>query len=89
LPTIQDPNTGVLLWEVCCLFLPGWGVLSSANLEQSAAIILYLIEQYDKEHTLSYDDRIPEKYLCQQWLAFQATSKYPEDPIFSLPTPTG
>jgi glutathione S-transferase len=58
-------------------------------MEESAAIILYLIEQYDKEHTLSYDDRIPEKYLCQQWLAFQATSKYPKAPIFPLPTPTG
>ncbi|KAL3451858.1 glutathione S-transferase [Aspergillus insuetus] len=58
LPTIHDPNTGVLLWE-------------------SAAIILYLIERYDTEHTMSYDKRVPEKYLCQQWLAFQATTQGP------------
>ncbi|KAL3484499.1 glutathione S-transferase [Aspergillus germanicus] len=58
LPTIQDPNTGVLLWE-------------------SATIILYLIERYDTEHTLSYNDQVPEKYLCQQWLAFQATTQGP------------
>ncbi|KAL2843917.1 glutathione S-transferase [Aspergillus pseudoustus] len=60
LPTIQDPNTGVRLWE-------------------SAAIILYLIEQYDKKHTFSYggQDQLHERHLCQQWLAFQATTQGP------------
>ncbi|KAL4946471.1 hypothetical protein BDV06DRAFT_218398 [Aspergillus oleicola] len=57
LPTIHDPNTGVLLWE-------------------SAAIILYLIEQYDKNNTLSYE-RLPEKHLCYQWLAFQTSNQGP------------
>ncbi|KAJ5134300.1 Ribosomal protein S15P [Penicillium atrosanguineum] len=57
LPTIKDPNTGILLWE-------------------SAAIILYLIEQYDKEGKLSYN-QLPERYLTQQWLAFQASGQGP------------
>lgn len=35
----------------------------------------YLIKQYDKAATLSYHDS-PNKYLCQQWLAFQVSGKY-------------
>ncbi|KAJ5798425.1 glutathione S-transferase [Penicillium pulvis] len=57
LPTIEDPNTGIVLWE-------------------TAAIIPYLIEQYDKKGMLSYAE-LPEKYLCQQWLAFQASGQGP------------
>ncbi|KAJ6107712.1 glutathione S-transferase [Penicillium sp. IBT 18751x] len=57
LPTIKDPNTGIILWE-------------------SAAIILYLVEQYDKEGKLSYN-QLPERYLTQQWLAFQASGQGP------------
>ena len=57
LPAIQDPNTGVTLWE-------------------SGAIILYLIEQYDKDGKISYSDR-PERYLCQQWLMFQVSGQGP------------
>ncbi|KAJ5612147.1 glutathione S-transferase [Penicillium lagena] len=57
LPTIEDPNTGITLWE-------------------SAAIIVYLVEQYDKKGILSYAQS-PEKYLCQQWLAFQASGQGP------------
>lgn len=37
---------------------------------QSGAIVEYLTEEYDKEAKLSYKD-LPNKYLCQQWLAFQ------------------
>lgn len=42
---------------------------------QSAAIILYLIDEYDKEGKFSYSDG-PQKYLLQQWLAFQVSGKY-------------
>lgn len=35
LPEIEDPNTGITLWE-------------------SGAIIEYLIENYDKDSTLTY-----------------------------------
>ncbi|KAJ5149097.1 glutathione S-transferase [Penicillium atrosanguineum] len=44
--------------------------------DSSAAIILYLIEQYDKEGKLSYN-QLPERYLTQQWLAFQASGQGP------------
>lgn len=37
---------------------------------QSGAIIQYLVDQYDKDHKISYAST-PEKYLTQQWLAFQ------------------
>ncbi|SPO05566.1 related to theta class glutathione S-transferase [Cephalotrichum gorgonifer] len=57
LPAIEDPNTGLTLWE-------------------SGAIVEYLIEQYDKEHKLSYDDTT-NKYLCKQWLHFQVSGQGP------------
>ncbi|KAI1808231.1 glutathione S-transferase [Daldinia bambusicola] len=56
-PAIEDPNTGVTLWE-------------------SGAIIEYLIDTYDKEHKLSYGTS-PEKYLIQQWIAFQISGQGP------------
>jgi len=56
-PAIEDPNTGLTLWE-------------------SGAIVLYLIEQYDTEHKISYTD-FPNKYHTQQWLFFQATGQGP------------
>lgn len=37
---------------------------------ESGAIILYLIEQYDKENKLSFSTS-PERYQCYQWLMFQ------------------
>lgn len=51
-PTIEDPNTGITLWE-------------------TGAIIQYLVENYDKDQKLSYGNKSPEKYLLNQWLAFQ------------------
>ncbi|KAI0849166.1 glutathione S-transferase [Daldinia vernicosa] len=56
-PAIEDPNTGVTLWE-------------------SGAIIEYIIDVYDKEHKLSYGTS-PEKYLIQQWIAFQISGQGP------------
>ena len=56
-PAIQDPNTGITLWE-------------------SAAIIQYLVEEYDKEEKLSYT-KTPEKFLLNQWLAFQVSGQGP------------
>ncbi|KAL8994187.1 MAG: hypothetical protein Q9188_007138 [Gyalolechia gomerana] len=43
---------------------------------ESCAIIRYLIEKYDKKNTLSYDT-VPEKYLLDQWLFFQASGQGP------------
>ena len=37
---------------------------------QSGAIIQYLVEEYDKEEKISYASGA-NKYLAQQWLAFQ------------------
>lgn len=56
-PAIEDPNTGITLWE-------------------SAAIIAYLVENYDKENKISYD-KAPEKYYEKQWLAFQVSGQGP------------
>lgn len=58
LPSIEDPNTGLTLWE-------------------SGAIIEYLIEQYDKEHQLSFVPGSPEFYHAKQWLYFQTTGQGP------------
>ncbi|CAD0100774.1 unnamed protein product [Aureobasidium mustum] len=57
LPTIEDPNTDMTVWE-------------------SGAIILYLIDQYDKEGKLSYLDA-PQKYASMQWLMFQVSGQGP------------
>ena len=57
LAAIEDPNTGITLWE-------------------SAAIISYLIDTYDKEHKLDYTST-PEKYLLEQWSYFQASGQGP------------
>ena len=57
LPTIEDPNTGITLWE-------------------SAAIIQYLAENYDKDGKISYKDG-EEKYKQLQWLAFQVSGQGP------------
>lgn len=72
LPTIQDPNTGLTLWEVC----EAPTISSVLMRSQSGAIIQYLVEQYDQKGTISYKT-MPEKYLTQQWLAFQISGKHP------------
>lgn len=56
-PAIQDPNTGLTLWE-------------------SGAIMEYLVEQYDKDHKISFDT-FPEKYLTKQYLHFQMSGQGP------------
>lgn len=42
---------------------------------KTAAIIQYVADTYDKEGKLSYASG-PEKYLAQQWLAFQVSGKF-------------
>ena len=42
---------------------------SGLALWESGAIILYLVETYDKEHKLSFDSS-PEKFHAYQWLMF-------------------
>lgn len=77
LPTIRIQNTDITLLEVsmstlplsCCLAPPG-----EPNRHSKTAIIVYLIDQYDKEDKLFYRDE-PGKYLTQQWLAFQISGK--------------
>lgn len=46
------------------------------TLWESGAIITYLIEQYDKNHILSYDT-LKEKHQCNQWLHFQMSGQGP------------
>lgn len=57
MPTLQDPNTGITIWE-------------------SAAIIKYLVDTYDKDNKISIST-FPEKYLVDQMLLFQATGQGP------------
>jgi len=45
---------------------------------QSGAIIQYLVDQYDRDNAISYDDVI-QKYQTQQWLAFQISGKQSSD----------
>ncbi|KAL8736069.1 MAG: hypothetical protein Q9181_002583 [Wetmoreana brouardii] len=56
-PCIEDPNTGIVLWE-------------------SAAIIEYLFENYDREGRFSFASS-PEKYYAKQYLHFQASGQGP------------
>jgi glutathione S-transferase len=46
------------------------------TLWESAAIVEYLADTYDKEHKLSYST-IPEKYYVKQWMAFQISGQGP------------
>jgi hypothetical protein len=46
------------------------------TLWESAAIIKYLIDTYDKDGKISYSSS-PEKYLQDQWLAFQISGQGP------------
>lgn len=56
-PAIEDPNTGITVWE-------------------SGAIIEYLIDTYDKEHTIS-STSLAEKYHEKQFLHFQVSGQGP------------
>ncbi|KAF2728067.1 glutathione S-transferase [Polyplosphaeria fusca] len=56
-PAIEDPNTGVKIWE-------------------TGAIILYLIEQYDTDHKISFPD-LTNRSLCNQFLFFQVSGQGP------------
>jgi glutathione S-transferase len=58
LPSIQDPNTDITIWE-------------------SGAIIEYLIERYDPDHSLSFAPGTPESYHAKQWLYFQVSGQGP------------
>ena len=57
-PAIEDPNTGITLWESC-------------------AIIEYLVENYDKQHTISFIPGPKEAYEAKQWLFYQASGQGP------------
>ena len=47
------------------------------TLWESAAIILYLVEEYDKEHRLSFPAGSKEAHLARQWAFFQASGQGP------------
>ncbi|KAI1334038.1 glutathione S-transferase [Xylariaceae sp. FL0016] len=49
---------------------------TGVTLWESGAIVEYLIDQYDKNHELSYDS-VPEKYLVRQWIAYQISGQGP------------
>lgn len=74
LPAIEDPNTGVKLWEVRARepTCPG---RFRADTRQTGAIIFYLIDRYDKENKISYPAASLEYLECMQWLMFQVSGK--------------
>ncbi|TGJ83223.1 hypothetical protein E0Z10_g5543 [Xylaria hypoxylon] len=43
---------------------------------ESGPIIEYLVEQYDKDHKISYDT-FAEKYLIKQWIGYQISGQGP------------
>lgn len=49
---------------------------TDVTLWDTGAIILYLIEQYDPQRTLTYDT-LKEKHLLHQWLMFQVSGQGP------------
>lgn len=65
IPAIEDPNTGLVLWE-------------------SGPIIEYLVDQYDKDHKISYDGFV-EKWQIRQWIGFQISGadRFSLSPPFS------
>jgi glutathione S-transferase len=81
LPTINDPNTGITLWEVSLdsfrYFHPWYSNYETNYYSKSGAIILYLVEQYDDDGKISFKSA-PEKHLAQQWLAFQISGSFTE-----------
>ncbi|KAL2788368.1 glutathione S-transferase [Aspergillus keveii] len=44
---------------------------------ESGAIIEYLVETYDKEHTISFEHGSKEYFLAKQWLHFQMSGQGP------------
>jgi glutathione S-transferase len=81
LPTIEDPNTGITLWEVSLNSFRRLNASRSSSetnhCPKSGAIILYLVEQYDDDSKISFKDG-PKKHLAQQWLAFQISGTFTE-----------
>jgi len=57
--------------RVPCIVDPNHDVV----LWESGAILEYLCDTYDKEHTLSYGNKFPENYQCKQWLFFQVSPR--------------
>lgn len=49
---------------------------TDVTLWESGAIIQYLLENYDKECSISFKF-VPEKYQIDQWLFFQASGQGP------------
>ncbi|KAK3682942.1 glutathione S-transferase [Podospora appendiculata] len=50
---------------------------TNLTLWESGAIIEYLIERYDTQHTLSFAPGSNESHLAKQWLFFQTTGQGP------------
>lgn len=47
------------------------------TLWESGAILEYLVETYDKEHTISFDAGSKDYFLAKQWLHFQVSGQGP------------
>jgi glutathione S-transferase len=50
---------------------------TGSTLWESGAILEYLVETYDKEHTISFDAGSKDYFLAKQWLHFQMSGQGP------------
>ena len=77
LPAIEDPNTGITLWEVRRHRCFGRMRRGKAKKHvQSGAIVEYLVDTYDKDNKLSYT-KSPQKYTQSSWKHFQMSGQGP------------
>ena len=56
--------------------IPGAFAMFLAEYSQTGAIIDYLIDTYDKDAKLTYND-FPNKYLLKPWYFFQMSGQGP------------
>ncbi|KAI0466917.1 glutathione S-transferase [Xylaria cf. heliscus] len=76
---------GFIAWAVTYIYLFSLGftrdvwnirAVDLPHLQQSGAIVQYLVKEYDVENRLSYNT-LKEHHLCNQWLMFQMSGQGP------------
>lgn len=79
-PAIEDPNTGITLWESVAIieYVFTNRVLKALaeNISLTPLSSRYLVDTYDTNNKLSFTSS-PEKYLVKQWLELQSSGQGP------------
>lgn len=80
-PTIEDPNTGLTIWEVRSMqprLRFQRPILLTSPKTKSGAVVEYLIETYDTKSALSYPkSNLKEAAQCRTWSYFQCSGQGP------------